>query len=173
MQKRLTHSHRRTLEILARQKTDRVQQGVAIAILSALGFFVFLVSERARWEMLDWPSTPGRVVEEATVREFRRHKRTLWAVDLGYEYRVNGIRYWSGRVWDTGSDAGSEAAARTVASRYGRLGQSVIVTYDPQNPKHAFLVRDEFGVGAIILALAAAGVIGGIAYARGFRLTRS
>jgi hypothetical protein len=135
------------------------------AVLSLGGGFVGMGSAGARetwleWPLAkasaEWPHTAGTVT---TVRA--RGRRARKGVRVEYQYDVHGSRYTSRRV-EFMAGLFSEAA-----SNFGRqlsAGDTVVVRYDPAQPREAVLIAGastwRFATAMLLsLALMAFGVI--------------
>lgn len=86
----------------------------------------------------NWPTTAGRVIEIAVVKNLRGSK----SLQVRYEYEVGGIRYTADRL-TFGLLATNSPNKVVVKARSLKSGDSVLVHYNPGQPAHAAL---ELGV---------------------------
>lgn len=93
---------------------------------------------------LTWQTVPGRV-NSIEVNSFsgraapQGRMRTVWEVNVNYEYSVADEIYRGGKVWFDGSGTLSRTEAEEIANRFAE-GKTVPVFYDPEDPDDAVLV---------------------------------
>ena len=144
-----------------------------LALLGAVfGIAAFVRGRRVASASMRWPTAAGAitssgVIEEAIADKSNEDKSFTrkiyrYQVDLRYAYHV-GKRDFVGTAANWGGTAiyGLRELAEKAAGRY-RLGQPVVVYYDPEKPGNAVLDPDnrQGSLAPIILAAICA-VIGG------------
>lgn len=131
-------------------------------IVSLLGIILIVMSvinrKRASASQ-SWMGAQGKVTEsfvhESTSTDSDGHTSTDYKPKVHYIYSVNGREYECNRI-NFGGGSTSRAKAQSVIAQYP-IESSVIVYYDPQNPKQAVLERTTQGgwlqiiVGVILI----------------------
>ncbi len=109
----------------------------ALAVgLIVFGLFALREVSRSR----GWVDTDGKVIA-SNVNEFTaKSGRATYRPMVVFSYTVGPVRYMSTRLAFRDLSSSSRDDAAKLAGRY-RVGASVRVFYDPQDPEHAVLDR--------------------------------
>ena len=112
----------------------------------------------------DWPHGLGKILA-ANLQTSSSGDGTTYAVEVQYEYCVNGVRYIGERIGFTPQTYIRFRRARQELDRYP-VNSSVPVYYDPEKPADAVLQRQApntllaVAAGIIFLAIAVGGWLG-------------
>lgn len=89
-----------------------------------------------------WPIAQGVInridIDEHTGQD--SHSNTTYYPRLAYTYRVAGRTLYGSRIWLSGSDFYNHREDAEAFVRHYAIGQTVSVSYDPQDPGEAALL---------------------------------
>ena len=112
-----------------------------------------------------WPSAQGRIVRAESRAVKKNHIEDPTTVGtaalIEYVFSVDGAEY-RGRRISIGEVATSSSEVDAVLERY-RVGRTVPVFYNPDNPKEAVLERDSPASATVMYGIAAGVVLVGLA----------
>ena len=120
-----------------------------LGLLVVFGFFAgWLAVIGAGYELRrmhaiqDWPARRG-VITQSYARQLRGHKNRLyWDVEIAGVYAGSEQRFYVSRVgYGIEQSIVTRGRAERMAARFP-VGRELEVYYEPGNPKHAVLVRD-------------------------------
>ena len=120
-----------------------------LGLLIVFGFFAgWLAVVGAGYELQrmhtiqEWPARRG-VITQSYARQLRGHKsRLYWDVEIAGIYAGSEQRFYVSRVgYGIELSIVTRGRAEQMAARFP-IGQELDVYYEPGNPKHAVLVRD-------------------------------
>ncbi len=127
-----------------------------VAILIIAGGIVVVVGELSASKELEkiqaWPETTGEIIAFNLSRSYIGD----YFASIQYRYEVDGVRYMGETIRPGGRmNFRSKRLAREIESRY-RTGAVIPVYYDPDNPEHCCVDREETAAGkaAILWGLA-------------------
>ncbi|HEY0114185.1 MAG TPA: DUF3592 domain-containing protein [Allosphingosinicella sp.] len=139
---------------------------LGIGILAQIGGIAwFLIQQSAAAEAGDWPTATGEITRSDISGPFADQSRdgrrsNMYGVDIEYEYRVDGERFTSNRVWLSGGEQywSYRSGPGAVVDEY-RVGDEVDVRYDPEDPERSALILDgpgwlnliPFGLGILFI----------------------
>lgn len=144
---------------------------IPTALASIVFFVIFVSSRRHAADMARWPTATGTVVlskvEEFTIRRDKpirtwrglKRMRESYMPVVEYRYAVGGKELSSRSIWADTEVSGDRAYAQGITARY-QPGMTVMVHYDPANPKRTALEPAGSGywfflLGAVVFAAAA------------------
>ncbi len=135
-------------------QTQRPLLGLFLGLLVASGgwFVAFSVGKPIRDKAAAstaWPTADGRITRSELER-VREEGRTMYSVDVAYDYAVAGEAFSGERVW-FGDDFRSSSITtwRRLVDRYP-VGTAVQVHYDPADPGDSVLEPGATWSGSVI-----------------------
>lgn len=135
-------------------------------IFVVTGFFVMRYGQslmKKAKASLEWPTTPGVVVESEVVRSRNKDGGKNYHADVVYEYFVDGAKYLGDdvRAGSSNMSSSNSGGAHKITNTYPK-GREVTVYYDPASPQDAVLepgvfmeTKFAFWFGVVFIAMGA------------------
>jgi hypothetical protein len=127
-----------------RKHTDFILTGLLMIGMSIPFLFGAYGEYRDAHATAKWPTVPGHV-NSIEIGSFSGRAapqgriRTVWEVNVSYEYSVANEVYRGNKIWFDGSGTLSRTKAEEIADRFAE-GRTVPVFYNPADPGDAVLV---------------------------------
>ncbi len=124
---------------------------VTLIFITGVSVFVFgLLNIRKAAAYKKYPSVNGFVIDSAAAKSEETEGKSLYVVNIVYEYSIDGTQFYSTTISSMGYDLFGESKAyytgtlesmKNVLDKYP-VGADVTVFHNPQNPQDSIIDQD-------------------------------